>query len=488
MNNLINKEKDLFLILNTGKCSWGKCLFCGWGRLEFPKKSVDELIKEFIEKYEKLEKKENNIDRIKLYCSGSFLDEEQVPFEFLVELLNYLKDKNVKKLLLETRINDLKEEKLKRLKELAEKANKEIWFGIGLEVADNFLIKALMKDFFDLESFKEKALKAKELGFKLRVYALVNVPYDKNVVETTKKTFEFAREIADEVVFINAYPHKDAPIFWLWFNKRWKPLNKEEFIKVIKKALNIDEKIIDELIKGEKQFVIENTKIELDYSNYYFIPKFPEQIIKEYKEKYLKGAKIENLKNRVYEMWEEFLLNFYEPPKEKDILFLIPCAARKPYFLSKTHKLLKKTVGGFQLYKKMHWVVVSNPGVIPYEFITKFPFKDYDWPEWEETREIQEEYFKTTKERVKNYLKKHGGYYKLIISFFKPDSLTAKAIEEAIKELSLEKKYIKTPDIEIYEEVKKEVKKPLFDKRILNSLKEKLKEIQKDLKNKDIIY
>ena len=485
MNNLISKEKDLFLIFNTGKCSWGKCLFCGWGRLEFPKKNAEELLKEFIEKYEKLEKKEKEIGRIKLYCSGSFLDEKQIPFEFLIKLLEYLKDKKVKKILFEAKINDLEEEKLIELKKVAEKTNKEIWFGIGLEVADSFLIKTLMKDFFDLKSFKEKALKAKELGFKLRIYALVNVPYDKNIIETTKKTFEFAKEFADEIVFINAYPHKDAPIFWLWFNKKWKPLNKREFIKVIKKALNINEEIIDELIKGEKQIAIENTKVELDYSNYYFIPKFPEKVVKEYKEKYLKGAKIENLKNRVYEMWEEFFLNFYEPPKDKDVLFLIPCAARKPYFLSKTHKLLKRTVGGFQLYKRMHWVVVSNPGIIPYEFITKFPFKDYDWPEWEETKEIQEEYFKITKERVKNYLEAHKDHYKLIISFFKPDSLTAKAIEEAVKELNLEEKYVKTPDIGIYEEVKREVKKPLFDKRILDNLKEKLKLIQKELKEKE---
>jgi len=72
--NLKDKEKDVFIILNTGKCSWGKCLFCGWGRLEFPKKNSEELLKEFSKKLEKILKKERKIKRIKLYCSGSFLD------------------------------------------------------------------------------------------------------------------------------------------------------------------------------------------------------------------------------------------------------------------------------------------------------------------------------------------------------------------------------------------------------------------------------
>ncbi len=480
---LKEKKKEFTIIVNYGKCSWGKCIFCGWGKIEHPKKEIEEVYKEVIKKINKLQ--EENIDRIKFFCSGSFLDEKQIPFEFVEKIIEYLKNKNVKEILFETRINDLKEEKLKKLKEIKDSINKEIWFGIGLETSNESLLKKINKPFSNIKEFEEKILLTKEYGFKLRIYILVNIPFDNDIEKNTLETIEFAKKIADEIVIINTYPHKEASIFFLWFNKKWFPLNKEKFTEILSKVLKEDKRVIEKMIEENKMLQKRNIKIEVDFSNYYFIPKFPEEIKKEYKQKYLKGAKIENLKNRVYEMWEEYLLNFYTPPKEKEILFLIPCAARKPYFLSKTHRLLKKTISGFQIYKKMHWVVVSNPGVIPYEFVNKFPFKDYDWPEWEETAEIQEKYFKITKERIKKFLEKHSNNYKLIISFFKPDSLTAKAVEEAIKEQRIDKKYIKLPDQEIYEKVKKEVKRPLFDKRILLNLKERLKEIQKSIKEKN---
>jgi predicted RNA-binding protein len=131
----------------------------------------------------------------------------------------------------------------------------------------------------------------------------------------------------------------------------------------------------------------------------------------------------------------------------------------------------------------MHWVVVSNPGVIPYEFVDYWPFKNYDWPEWEETEELQKLYYLVTKERVKRFLQQHSDNYIKIVTFFKPDSLTFKAVKEAIEELNLEEKTVHGVNDELYKKLKETEKRPLFSKELLHDFKEKLKELQKELKS-----
>ncbi|MEO2154259.1 MAG: DUF5591 domain-containing protein, partial [Nanoarchaeota archaeon] len=481
---------DYSIILSVNKCSWGKCVFCGWGKLNFGEKTIEELKEQFFKQYKKAlklyeEKKEPL--RLKFYVSGSFFD-SQVPKEFFDWLVDFLKKENkkVKAVLFEAKIIDLlNKERVEKFVEL-NNFGIETFVGVGLEVTDNELLRKLKKDFQSIEQFEKiiKLIKEKYL-IKFRTYLLVNPPvfdnyyldkktdlnyfetwtYNKNKelieknVELLKKGFKFTKNLVEEVVVINAYPHKNAEIFDYFYNKDWRPLTKEEFEEIIKRIFG---SYFDKL-------KVENTTYETDFSNYSFVPQFPEEIKKEYKErKIIIGAKIENLVNRVYEIWEEYLLYFFEPKKEKDILFLIPCAAKKPYYFSKTHRLLKRTTAGFQIFKRMHWVVVSNPGVIPYEFVDKFPFKHYDWPEWEETEEIKEFYYKITKERVKRFLEKHHENYKKIIIFFKPDSLTYKAVIEAIEELNLKDKLVEGINKELYKELKEKTKRPLFSKELLD--------------------
>ena len=496
--------EDYSIILSVGKCSWGKCVFCGWGKLDFGQKSLEELKEQFLRQYEKIKKKAKDKFRLKFYVSGSFFD-NQVPEEFFNWLVDYLKGEkdHLKAVLFEAKIIDLLNKKrLSKFIELNEEGI-ETWVGVGLEVADNDFLRKLKKDFQSIEQF-EKIVKLikKEFPIKFRTYVLVNPPifdnyyisketglnyaetwtYEKNKelieknVELLKKNVDFTKNLVEEVVVINAYPHKNAEIFDEFYNKNWRPLNFNEFKQVIERVFG----------DYKDKYLIEKTTYELDFSNYSFIPQFPQKIKKEYKEKgIIKGAKIENLINRAYEIWEEYILYFFKPKSEKDILFLIPCAARKPYYLSKTHRLIKRTVAGFQIFKRMHWVVVSNPGVIPYEFVDFWPFKNYDWPEWEETDELKELYYKVTKERVKRFLERHKDNYKIIVTFFKPDSLTFKAVDEAIKELGLENKTFHGIDEKVYEEAKKEEKRPLFSKKVLESFKERLKEIQRLISKSD---
>ncbi|AAR39367.1 NEQ526 [Nanoarchaeum equitans Kin4-M] len=236
----------------------------------------------------------------------------------------------------------------------------------------------------------------------------------------------------------------------------WKPLSKEEFEAIVSKYKD-------------------NPKIEIDYENLKFIPKFNEQIKKYYSNK-IKGAKVENLVNEVYEAWFDYIIRIYERPKEKDILMFLPCAAKKPYYKSKTHRTIQRAISGFQIFNRIHRVIVSNPGIIPWEFHTYWPFNSYDWPEWEETEDIKKLYYWVTYKRVKEFLRRHQYNYYTV--YMKPDSLTYKAVMDASKELNI--KIIPLLDEKTYEKCKGQGN-PLVKEPCIESLKNNLKQLQKQI-------
>ena len=84
----------------------------------------------------------------------------------------------------------------------------------------------------------------------------------------------------------------------------------------------------------------------------------------------------------------------------------------------------------------MQIVVISSPGVIPYEYANYYPFNSYDWPEWEETPEIKKKYVEVTQARIENFLRSHQ--FKKIVCYFKPTSESFIALKQACENLGME--------------------------------------------------
>ena len=200
-------KKEVSIVINSGKCFWGRCIFCGWGKKEYPRKSLEEL-KEIVTK-----KVKDNVDRLKIFVSGSVLDENQIPFEFIRWLYKFCKERNIKELVLETLPQFLTEEKAKELSKLSKENDVKTILAIGLEVADDEKLAKLNKP-FRLKQFEEFVSLAKKYGLGIRTYLLVNAPF--TTKKDLKKSVEYAKKYSDEIVLINLYPHKDAPIIYMW--------------------------------------------------------------------------------------------------------------------------------------------------------------------------------------------------------------------------------------------------------------------------------
>ena len=95
--------------------------------------------------------------------------------------------------------------------------------------------------------------------------------------------------------------------------------------------------------------------------------------------------------------FQQRIKNRYQKPKEKKILLLLPCSARKPYSFSKSHQRLQKAISKTTSPATIHEVIVTSPlGLVPRELELTYPASSYDISvtgEWfeDEKKLIQEQ-------------------------------------------------------------------------------------------------
>lgn len=71
---------------------------------------------------------------------------------------------------------------------------------------------------------------------------------------------------------------------------------------------------------------------------------------------------------------------YRKPPSAKTLL-LLPCSAKKPYSMSRSHSLFRKAVKDSGVQHLVHEVMVTSPlGIVPRELELFFPAQNYDIP------------------------------------------------------------------------------------------------------------
>jgi len=79
--------------------------------------------------------------------------------------------------------------------------------------------------------------------------------------------------------------------------------------------------------------------------------------------------------------WRKRLEQRYHRPPRARILVLLPCSARKPYSLSKSHLRFRQAIQGSGKADIVHEVIVTSPiGLVPRELELFYPAQDYDIP------------------------------------------------------------------------------------------------------------
>ncbi len=226
------------IILQSPPCSWDKCIFCGFSKDCLT--SVQPSTREFLKQLDHYFDTYDDEEQIEIYNSGSFFDDEQISAESRVAIIRRLSDENIKGITIESRPEHITKEKLKSL---TREFKGKLTVAIGLEIADDTILKKLNKG-FTLEDVENAYCILDGMGISSRVYLLVGPPFVNDPKESALNSVRYAKKIGfTEMSLIGAYPMENTKGKRLWENGEWLPLKKADFDGIIRLILEIEPKV-----------------------------------------------------------------------------------------------------------------------------------------------------------------------------------------------------------------------------------------------------
>lgn len=181
----------LTVILRTIGCHWNKCLMCGYSQDADKRVTAENLQNQFDYAMSKFE---DDFDIVKIFTSGSFFDEREVPSNVREYIYQKVVDNGVKKLSVESRPEFVTREKLVDQEVVLE-------VGIGLETSNDFIREHCINKGFTFEDFKKAASLLKEENVLIKVYLLLKPPFlsEREAINDTISSALHVKEYADMV-------------------------------------------------------------------------------------------------------------------------------------------------------------------------------------------------------------------------------------------------------------------------------------------------
>jgi len=129
------------------------------------------------------------------------------------------------------------------------------------------------------------------------------------------------------------------------------------------------------------------------------------------------------------------VLERFEPPS-RSVLLILPCSAKKPYSLSKSHRLFESAVASSGFQAHIHEIILTSPlGVVPRELEVAYPAAFYDVPV---TGYWDAEERSWVSACLRSYLEKNAKKFNAIFAHFDGGSAYEEICREVADELGLE--------------------------------------------------
>ena len=126
-----------------------------------------------------------------------------------------------------------------------------------------------------------------------------------------------------------------------------------------------------------------------------------------HRDKPLLALSRESLQRVEVTAWTDRFLERYSPPPSARVLVLLPCSARKPYSLSRTHRRIHEAMAHMPNWPTVHEVILTSPlGAVPRELERSYPAAQYDIP-------VSGNWFPDEVERMRlltAHIRAEGGY------------------------------------------------------------------------------
>ncbi len=163
----------LTVIFQTSGCRWNNCTMCGYVYDSAQKPpSHDDLMKQFGNAMSRCKDEEFIL---KIFTSGSFLDDGEIDVATSVEMLSRLgADGRVKKVIAETRPEYVTKEKVS---ESVAALGKRFEVAMGLETSNDIIRKDCINKGFTFSDFARASQAAKSEGATVKAYLMLKPPF-----------------------------------------------------------------------------------------------------------------------------------------------------------------------------------------------------------------------------------------------------------------------------------------------------------------------
>lgn len=248
-DRLLNEiGKELTIILRTRGCSWalgdsGGCSMCGYIQdaniKELPSKYI---IKQFDfalkKKINEIQVDKNNYI-IKIFNSGSFFDDSEINEDSRIYIYhNISKIKQIKEVVIESRIEYITHDHLSNLKE--HMGNKYIEIGIGLETVNDYIRNNYINKGIYFNNFLEALNLCKKYNIGVKVYLLFKPPFvnEQGAIDDCIYSIKKLIDLKVDTISINpSNIQKGSLVEYLWYQNRYRPPWFYSLFTCLKKAI-----------------------------------------------------------------------------------------------------------------------------------------------------------------------------------------------------------------------------------------------------------
>jgi radical SAM enzyme (TIGR01210 family) len=230
---VLGKEQTgaFVVILRTKGCFWAReagCSFCGYVSDASPDVSTAELeiqLASALKRY-----KDEAV--LKIYTSGSFLDEDEVPPEFQGAVLDKLSEMGVRKLVIETLPRFVTEEKVSLALDRFGAEEKKglqgdggIEFALGLESATPEVFRTAVNKSGRVEDYWLASERIKTLGGRVRMYIVIKPPLlsEREALEDAVLSAKAVGDKADTISFNPINIQRGTVVERLWRRGEYQP-------------------------------------------------------------------------------------------------------------------------------------------------------------------------------------------------------------------------------------------------------------------------
>jgi radical SAM enzyme (TIGR01210 family) len=209
------KTRAWVLILRTSGCSWARCTMCGYHGEAAPA-SADDIMHQFTEALGR----RSDEPIAKLYTSGSFFDEREIPAMIRKKILGELGGR-FRRVVIESRPEYVTDAVLREATGICP----GLEVAMGLESASERVLHLSVRKGFTFNDFAQKAALARDCGARLRAYILLKPPFltEKEALDDAVRSMLQAAPLCDTISLNPVNVQRGTVVEHLWKRRIYRP-------------------------------------------------------------------------------------------------------------------------------------------------------------------------------------------------------------------------------------------------------------------------